>query len=118
MLEWIKQGNIYSYNNDDVPDHPQLTSEDGGEYCLTSFPVGVLTFSYPGNTRIVGEKGGQLVPGLYEYRREGDNRVEGRRCTIILNSDSDNASSVEMVYGETFTLQVLRVSRNGWLKMV
>ena len=40
VLEWIKQGNEYSYT--EAPDHPQLTAEDASRLCLTAFPMGVL----------------------------------------------------------------------------
>ena len=46
VLEWIKQGNYYSWYthniNPDVPDHPQLPARWAHSLCLTSFPVGVL----------------------------------------------------------------------------
>ena len=43
------------------------------------------------------------MPGLYEYRRPGDNRVEGN-CYITLNYGEDNATGVRLSYGEPFTV--------------
>ena len=47
----------------------------------------------------------ELVPGLYEYWLEGDNRVEGSNCAVVLNQGADNESPVEMPYGEPFTFR-------------
>ena len=107
VLEWIKQGNNftsrYGSPNPDVPDHPQLTAEQGRRLCLTSFPLGVLSE----NSWIddVGYESGDLLPGLYEYRRPGDNRVEASGCEIGLNFGTDNESRIELPYGESFTFR-------------
>ncbi len=105
VLEWIKQGHDYGRNSSHRPDHPQLSAEDGNEYCLTSFPTGVFDPAYwiRGGPRI-GYGTGNLLPGSYEYRRPGDNRVESQGCSITLNYGSDNQSRVEMPYGEPFTI--------------
>ena len=103
VLEWIKQGNVYSRYND-VPDHPNLSAEQGASLCLIAFPRGFLAIGNY-NSRQIGDGDGELLPGLYEYRREGDNRVEGRRCSIILNYRQDNETEVRMTYGEPFTFQ-------------
>ena len=45
------------------------------------------------------------MPGLYEYRRPGDNRVEGTGCSISTNhtSSAPYGNKIEMTYGEPFT---------------
>ncbi len=113
VLEWIKQGNYYSWYthniNPDVPDHPQLPARWAHSLCLTSFPVGVLYpdfYQSPHEDGVkVGYGEGELLPGLYEYRRAGDNRVEKRGCEIILNYGSRDSNQVELPYGEPFTIQ-------------
>ena len=82
------------------------------------FPFGVLYDSYPDTNYYynrydaclscglkIGYEGIELLPGLYEYRRAGDNRVEGRSCNITLNDSQDNETKVQMTYGEPFTFQ-------------
>ena len=113
VLDWIKQGNNYSYGYGDVgvPDHPQLSAEQGHRLCLTSFPRGVLYKARYGasvGASTVGEEPFQLLPGLYEYRREGDDRVETHRCSFVLNVDEDNQSTVALTYGEPFTFQFFK----------
>ena len=121
VLEWIKQGNDYalqrtyrlgSYEygpNPDVPDHPQISAEDGHRYCLTSFPRGVLYNSfreaYDGVQIGYGED--ELLPGLYEYRRLGDNRVERDDCKITLNYErfGPDGDEITLPYGELFTFR-------------
>ena len=44
------------------------------------------------------------MPGLYEYRRPGDDRVEYDACRITLNYGEDNASEIPLPYGQTFTI--------------
>ena len=39
------------------------------------------------------------MPGRYEYRLPGDNRVEGKGCNISTNH---NDNEIEMTYGEPF----------------
>lgn len=106
MLDWIKQGNNYSqYDLSNVPDHPHLSAEQGARFCLTSFPKGVLYVGeyYGRNIHKIGYEPGELLPGLYEYRRPGDNRVEGTRCVIVLNRDGPNRKEIKLLYGEPFT---------------
>lgn len=118
VLEWIRQGNNYyaSYSgsqglgnvSDNVPDHPQLTAEAAHWLCLTSFPLGILSArdAYSNwNVLNLGYEDGELLPGLYEYRRPGDNRVEREECSIVLNQGEDNESTVQMTYGEPFTFR-------------
>ena len=93
VLDWIKQGNNYGYYGVGAPDHPQLSAEQGRVLCLTSFPTGILSEYYNGAAYLriynVGYESGDLLPGLYEYRRPGDNRVEARGCEIILNYSTE-----------------------------
>ena len=109
VLEWIKQGNNY-YNPyyrpripgvSPVPGHPQLSAKNAHSLCLTAFPLGILENN---DIASVGHGPGQLLPGTYEYRREGDKRVPGR-CEIILNWNEDNQHSVKLPYGEPFTFR-------------
>ena len=53
----------------------------------------------------VGYEYEELLPGLYEYRREGDDRAESS-CSVILNYNQDNETQVRMTYGEEFTVQL------------
>ena len=57
----------------------------------------------------VGDGRNQLLPGLYEYRREGDKRVPldffERPCKLVLNQFENGEQSVEMPFGEPFTFQ-------------
>lgn len=117
MLEWIREGNILplfsSWWPDDVPAHPNLTPQQGASYCLTEFPVGILksyrssdqsTFSTFGLE--VGHGAYQLIPGRYEYRRPGDNRVDGRDCAVITNHTGNfEGNIIEMPYGEPFDIE-------------
>ena len=121
VLEWIKQGNaypdsIYDDDNNYVPDHPQLSAERGRRLCLTAFPLGILDSNkiYNHFGVKIGDDGGssiddyfnrELLPGLYEYRRAGDNRVEGSSCRLVLNDGQDNETEVQMAYNEPFTFQ-------------
>ena len=110
VLEWIKQGNEYVVDyyymtmNPEVPDHPRLSAEEGNRFCLNSFPSGVSP-SFVFNTIRIGHGEGELLPGLYEYRRPGDNRVEGTGCSISTNhtSSAPYGNKIEMTYGEPFT---------------
>lgn len=119
MLDWIKQGNLWYHDNEDVPDHTNLTAIEGRGWCFTQFPMGVLFLSdrYPSEVYIegrssrivsgisVGEERGQLLPGLYEYRIEGDNRVPSIRCRLYVNRDETNESYVDLPIGEPFTFR-------------
>ena len=119
VLEWIRQGNIANVNRysswlrDDVPDHPQLSSRVAGDHCLTEFPIGI----YPepggiGDPIKVGDGPGELLPGTYEYRREGgDKRVEAHGCAILLNykpfsRQTFDEDGIKMPYGETYTIEI------------
>ena len=126
MLDWIKQGNNYQlqnpgrsgfFTNPDVPDHPQLSAERAGEICPKFFPLGVLYersgFDFlnagtpPDYGRKVGDGLYELLPGLYEYRREGDKRVPAPGCRVVLDYGSDASISVALPFGETFTIQLV-----------
>ena len=111
VLEWIKQGNNYynpsyphheDYGVSPVPDHPQLSAKEAHSLCLTAaFPLGILE---KGDISSVGDGPGQLLPGVYEYRREGDKRVPGG-CLLILNWHEDKKQTVKMPYGKPFTFR-------------
>ncbi len=109
-LDWIKQGNNYYNSNypqsrgvsSVVPDHSQLSAKEAHSLCLTAlFPLGIIENR---GSSSVGDGQGQLLPGTYEYRREGDKRVPGR-CQINLNWNEDNQQSVKMPHGEPFTFR-------------
>ena len=112
VLDWIKQGNdfwYYGQPHSDAPIHPNLSMWEARSYCLTSFPLGILSEWYNGasyqRNYYIGYEEEFLLPGLYEYRRVGDKRVEGRGCEIVLNLYGDNQSRVELPYGEPFTFR-------------
>ena len=122
VLEWIKQGNdydaYYTRGTARPPDHPQLTAEQGRQLCLTAFPTGILwkgPYWEEVSGRAVGEELGQLLPGLYEYRRAGDNRVEYGGCLLVLNVGEDNRNTVAMTYGEPFTFQFFKYHNRVYL---
>ena len=110
VLEWIEQGHTYSnyyIGPGEPPDHPRLPARRARSLCLTEFPSGILPseVSYSFGWHI-GDGPGELLPGLYEYRREGDKRVEGEKCRLTLASKILGASDddlVSMPYGEPFT---------------
>ena len=111
VLEWVKQGNNYRrYGtvigfHPDVPDHPRISAEQGDRLCLTSFPRGISPSFLSYNVIKIGYGEGNLLPGLYEYRRPGDNRVDGKGCSITLNYEERNESEVPLPYGELFTFR-------------
>ena len=109
VLDWIKQGNDFWQPHSDAPIHPNLSMWEARSYCLTSFPLGILSEWYNGasyqRNYYIGYEEEFLLPGLYEYRRAGDKRVEGRGCEIVLNLYGDNQSRVELPYGEPFTFR-------------
>ena len=110
VLEWIKQGNIYYHPSrrphglSSVPDHPQLSAKEASSSCLTKFPYGILDDRFYTFHIRVGDGPGQLLPGTYEHRREGDKRTSGN-CRITLNKYEDNEQTVKMPYGELFTFR-------------
>ena len=121
VLGWIKQGHNYRHGSvnqpaDGVPDHPQLPAGRAHRVCLTAFPLGFLPENdtmvrrWPNNKAKVGDGPGQLLPGLYEYRRPGDKRVEAKRCELILGYDDSGYNKhgeiVELSYGEPFTIRL------------
>ena len=133
VLEWIKQGNNYyvgfdAYRtanthrwdtNPNVPNHPQLSAEQGHWLCITAFPLGVLPSDSTFWTRniTIGYGDQQLLPGLYEYRRTGDNRVERDDCDIFLNRGSDDETRITLPHGEPFTFRLFMYHETvelGW----
>ena len=110
VLDWIKQGHTYSRQYQtgpgNPPDHPQLSAKQAAGLCLTNFPTGVLYEMHLNDrTRSIGDGPGELLPGLYEYRRQGDKRVEGNSCELVFNRYSSDRLDVEMTYREPFTFQ-------------
>ena len=124
MLEWVKQGHDYGLAmnragrgfSHGVPNHPQLTADDALRYCIhaknrylsTTFPSGIMYSS----DRQVGTEGGQVLPGLYEYRSStGDNRLPGpgysdSKCTLRTNQGvGDTDLRPDLPYGEPFTFR-------------
>ena len=122
VLEWLKQGHDYNLNAEGRPDHPQLSAEDGDLYCLTAFPTGVFPIRLWGvhsDPRRIGYGEDEILPGLYEYRRPGDNRVEFRSCGVYLNYREDNQTNEAMTYGEPFTIALFTYhgevkTSSGW----
>ena len=121
VLDWIKQGNIYHLRGDrsGVPNHPQLSARQAHRLCLTEFPRGVREAGRIFGAT-VGDGPNQLLPGTYEYRREGDKRVPkgyfGENCKLVLNYfDGANRQEVEMPYGEPFTFRVYKYHNDIYL---
>ena len=117
VLEWIKEGNIYfkasHFTNPSIhgqqdaePSHPQLLASEARKWCITDFPYGVLTSKGSAYAGIpIGYEPGHLLPGTYEYRRAGDNRVEKDGCSLWLWKSGATRETVQMPYGEPFTFQ-------------
>ena len=109
VLDWIRQGNNYYGQHGPqpvkgVPSHPRLPAIEAHDLCVISFPTGILVGNYP---RTVGEGSGQLLPGLYEYRKGVEKRVvrEGG-CVLTLNDgEPDKEQAVRVPYGKPFTFQ-------------
>ncbi len=120
--EWIAQGNIYYQWNPAVPEHPNISAEDAHRYCITEFPVGILVRD---TMHKIGDGENELLPGLYEYRREGDNRVGDDNCGVLVNAYLDVSGYIyseepvtEMPHGEMFSFKFLANHQQvgwGWL---
>ena len=86
-----------------------MSAKEARNFCLTSFPRGIYPENIWGISIKVGIGPGELLPGLYEYRRMdgGDKRVEASNCDLILNYDpyGSSFSRVELPYGESFTFR-------------
>ena len=110
VLAWIKEGNYYEYGDPEIPDHPQLPARLAHGYCIHNFPTGILHhIDYTKDKgvsadKVVGDGPGQLLPGTYEYRRQGDRRVKGSNCSLRHNLDTSTIS-LKMPEGEPFTFQ-------------
>ena len=125
-------GNDYGHGpdrldfNPDAPDHPRLSAYLGNQYCILvvgnhpsyMFPYGNIPNSHSvARGMSVGTNGGDLLPGVYEYRGySGDNRVPyepnpsqyfTRRCQLHTNYKgySDPTTEVDLPYGEPFTFR-------------
>ena len=123
VLDWVKQGNHYPSSIDwawrggshTIPNHPHLSAIDGHKLCIRDksrsmykvFPMGILGIT---SEPQVGTEGGQLLPGLYEYRsRTGDNRLPGRgyvgnRCSLRLDISGEDFYH-ELPYEKPFTFR-------------
>ena len=123
VLEWVKQGNHYPSSIDwalqggshTIPDHPRFSAIDGHKLCIRAksrdmyrvFPLGILGIAGESH---VGTEGGQLLPGLYEYRSStGDNRLPGpgyvgNRCTLRLDISGEDIR-YDLPYEELFTFR-------------
>ena len=123
VLEWVKQGNHYPSSIDwawrggshTIPGHSRLSAIDGHKLCIQAksrdtyrvFPLGILGIT--GESQ-VGTRGGQLLPGLYEYRSNtGDNRLPGpgyvgNRCTLRLDISGEDIR-YDLPYEEPFTFR-------------
>ena len=103
MLDWIKQGEVYSRANlQYVPDHPHLNAAKGNELCITNFPIGQVSGLSMAPTVGTGE--GQLLPGTYRYYdRNAGERVSNRDCHLTLNDDDRiNKTRIALPYGDPF----------------
>ena len=76
------------------------------------FPYGVTPNPLSHKRKVmVGTDGGDLLPGLYEYRGElGDNRVPPK-CSLYTNyenlgHDNDKIVEVDLPYGKAFTFRI------------
>ena len=105
VLDWIREGNTYykGYSpNPQVPDHPNLSSRMAHGLCIIAFPEGQLNDG--SRMVVVGTEERQLLPGTYRYRASngsGD-RVNGRYCSLRVNSGSDDSARIDMAYGKPF----------------
>ena len=89
-IDWAWRGSSHT-----IPNHPRLSAIGGYKLRIQAkrrdiprtFSSGVVGTG----ARQVGTKGGQILPGLYEYRsKTGDNRLPGRgyvsnSCTLRIN---------------------------------
>ena len=109
VLAWTMEGNSWYKNRHEAPDHPHLPADLAVDHCITDFPAGVLvsrTGRHDG--RLVGDGANQLLPGSYEYRyqgHEGDTRVKGHACGLVINRGDGNEQFVDVPYGEPFTFR-------------
>ena len=101
VLEWIRQGNKYHPGDSNLPTHSQMTKQETGLYCITAFPTGQL---YEGMIINVGTDVGELLPGTYEFRGPGGNRVDGNGCSVVVDAGGDGHTEVAMPYGEPFQI--------------
>ena len=112
VLEWIKDGHFYHHQYGigpgEPPDHPHLSADQAKGICITDgFPRGVLYEQHLHDFEVsIGYGPGDLLPGLYEYRRRGDKRVERESCRLIFNKYARDQQSVEMPFGEPFIFQI------------
>ena len=109
VLAWTMDGNSWYKNRHEAPDHPHLRADLAVDHCIIDFPAGILVSrTSRDDGRFVGDGPNQLLPGTYEYRyqgHEGDSRVRGLACGLVINRVDDNEQFVDVSYGEPFTFQ-------------
>ena len=105
VLDWIKEGNAYwgprfsglTYEN--VPSLPGISAQQGHDHCILDFPCGII---WRGWEYRIGDGYKEYLPGRYQYRREGDDRVIRRGCYVTTNVGEENQATHNLVWGETF----------------
>ena len=122
VLEWTKEGNSYWYDwnqwryrtqrwSKDAPSLPRLSAQQGRAHCILDFPSGVIPTSGTASGSTVGrigDGGGEFLPGTYQYRRAGDDRVKGSLCKFGLNHGEENESVITLPEGEPFEFTFYR----------
>ena len=100
VLDWIREGTVYS---SDAPDHPKLSAKQAHGFCIIAFPLGAFSQGY-GSSISIGTKMGQLLPGTYKYRNSnGGNRVNYHWCYFSVGDPFDPAREIiTLPYGEPF----------------
>ena len=110
VLDWIREGHVYSGYYDEAPSHSSIPTGRAHGMCITAFPIGALGWPSPFYAT-VGTEEGQLLPGTYKYqassaRGEGD-RVNERGCRLTVNANTTDESTINLTYGEPFEFTFL-----------
>ena len=105
VLDHIRRGG--SKNRRDVPDHPNLSANQGFNFCITNFPVGQLGRYLTPYGKTVGTGEGQLLPGTYKYydRNRGERVSVRSTCRLNLNQSDPETSRIDLTYGEPFEFE-------------
>ena len=114
VLEWIKEGNYYwigrgwrTHTSRGVPSLSKISAQQGHAHCVLDFPSGVIRPPRsPGG--MIGDGRGEYLPGRYQYRRTGDDRVKGAYCYISINGGEENRSEINLAPGEPFEFTFYR----------